>query len=426
MTNPSLSPSTLPRSNRSRIAGLIVVATLSLIPCQLQAQHFQVLHNFTGGLDGSAPYAGLSMDRGGNLYGTTTAGGHGFGTVFALLHRGSGWAFNPLYGFAGGSDGEGPTARVIVGPNGSLYGTTYAGGGTGCSDGYGCGTIFNLRPSPSVCRAALCGWDETVLYRFTGGSDGANPLLGDVIFDQAGNIYGTTQNGGSANCGGTGCGTVFELSPNGGGWTEKVLYSFTGAGGDGANPYSGVIFDQSGNLDGTTRQGGPAANGTVFRLTPNGSSWTENILYGFPSINDGYWPYGGLMLDHSGNLFGTTSSGGLNGGGTAFEVTTSGSVDVFFNFAGPAYGGPYGTLTSDAAGNLYGVAYDDGAYGNGSVFKLTPTVNGWSYTDLYDFTGGTDGRCPYGGALLDAQGNLYGTAAAGGQYDVGVVWELTP
>jgi uncharacterized repeat protein (TIGR03803 family) len=391
-----------------------------------QAQTFTVLHDFTGGLDGGSPYAGLSIGRAGNLYGTTSAGGIGYGTVFELSHRGTGWVFEPLYGFAGGSDGEGPVARVIVAANGGLYGTTYAGGVPGCSGDHGCGTVFNLRPPPSVCRAVLCSWIKTVLYRFEGGNDGANPLLGDLTFDSSGNLYGTTQNGGGADCDGNGCGTVFELSPVSGGWTEKVLYSFTGAGSDGANPFAGVIFDQSGNLYGTTKLGGIVSNGTVFRLTPEDSGWTESVLYGFQGESDGYWPLGGLIFDQAGNLYGTTTSGGLNTGGTVFELTSLGIETVLSSFSGPILGGPYGNLAMDAAGNLYGIAYDDGAYNNGSVFKLTPSQNGWTFTDLYDFTGGSDGSCPYGGVLIDDAGNLYGTTAAGGEYGYGVVWEITP
>ena len=427
MTNPSQHYAlTSDSSLRRLVVALTLVGALTFGAQVVQAQTFTVLHNFTGGLDGSSPYAGLSMDEQGNLYGTTSAGGIGYGAVFELSREGSGRVFHPLYSFAGGPDGEGPVARVISGRNGTLYGTTYAGGAPGCSSGYGCGTVFNLRPSPTVCRAVLCDWVETVLYRFNGGSDGANPLFGDIVFDQSGNLYGTTENGGGVGCSGNGCGTVFELSPVAGGWTEKILYSFAGEVSDGANPYPGVIFDQAGNLYGTTETGGLGSNGTVFRLSPTGSGWMESVLYSFQGQNAGYWPYGGLILDQSGNLYGTTTSGGLNTGGTVFELTTSGSETTLFNLSGPIDGGPYGSLVMDAAGNLYGVAYDDGAYDNGSVFKLSPSENGWTFTDLYDFTGGSDGRCPYGGVLFDANGNLYGTAAGGGEYGYGVVWEITP
>ena len=402
----------------------MVCAAMLLFP-HAHAQTYTVLHNFTGGRDGGDPYAGLTMDRAGNLYGTASYGGNGYGVVYELAHRGSGWVFNSLYNFAGGNDGEGPVARVIIGPNGSLYGTTYGGGDPNCSGGYGCGTVFNLRPPATVCRSVSCYWSETVLYRFAGGNDGANPLLGDILFDPTGNIYGTTENGGDVGCDGMGCGTVFELSPSGGGWIEKVLYSFMGQSGDGANPFAGVILDSTGNLYGTTKFGGPLSEGTVFKLSPAGSSWTESVIYGFEGTNDGYWPVGGLIIDHSGNLVGTTGSGGVNAGGIAFNLTPLGAEAIVHSFDGQQDGGAYGTLTADAAGNFYGMTYDDGAYGNGSVFKLTPTQGGWIYTDLHDFTG-DDGRCPYGNVVIDAQGNLYGTAGGGGTYDEGVVWEITP
>jgi hypothetical protein len=204
MENPiQRSTSTLDSSLRRLVVALTLLGALMFGAQVAQAQTFTVLHNFTGGLDGSSPYAGLSMDGGGNLYGTTSAGGTGYGAVFELSRKGSGWVFHPLYSFAGGTDGEGPVARVIMGPNGTLYGTTYAGGVPGCSGGYGCGTVFNLRPSPIVCRAVLCSWVETVLYSFNGDSDGANPLLGDIVFDQSGNLYGTTENGGGVGCSGS-------------------------------------------------------------------------------------------------------------------------------------------------------------------------------------------------------------------------------
>lgn len=404
---------------------LSLCAALVLVVAPARAQTYTILHNFTGGSDGGEPYAGLSIDRGGNLYGTTSSGGRGFGTVFELTVRGSGWVFHPLYTFAGGNDGEGPLSRVVIGANDTLYGTTYAGGGAGCSNGFGCGIVYNLRPSPVVCRAAFCSWLESVLYRFQGGTDGANPLLGDLTFDSAGNIYGTTENGGGTGCNGAGCGVVHKLSHSGGSWTESVLYGFAGSNGDGANPYAGVIFDPSGNLYGTTKLGGAAANGTVFRLSPNGAGWVETVLYAFTNQGDGYWPLAGLIRDGAGNLYGATTSGGANSGGVAFSLNPDGDETVLFAFAGVPQGGPYGSLTMDAAGNLYGMTYDDGAFGNGSVFKLSPSNGGWIYTDLHDFTG-SDGRCPYGNVVLDAQGNLYGTAEAGGQYDQGVVWMITP
>jgi hypothetical protein len=216
---------------------------------------FNLLHSFTGGTDGGFPYAGVTMDKAGKLYGTTSSGGTGNGTAFRLSYRGSGWVFTPVYSFQGGSDGSSPEAKVTLGPDGALYGTTYEGGGSGCG-GSGCGTIFSLRPSSRACKAALCPWTETVLYSFSGGPDGANPLA-EVIFDQAGNLYGTTA------AGGLGGGTVFELIHRGSGWTKQVLYNFMG-GTDGRYPAAGLIFDQMGNLWGTTVNGGSLGQcGTV-------------------------------------------------------------------------------------------------------------------------------------------------------------------
>ncbi len=405
---------------------VVLMAMIAILAQPSLAQTYTILHTFTGGMDGGDPYSGLSIDQAGNLYGTAAYGGRGFGVVYELARKNAGWIFHPLYNFAGGTNGEGPLARVTFGANGTLYGTTYAGGNVACGEGLGCGTVFNVRPSPTFCRAASCPWMQTVLYRFNGDNDGANPLFGDLTFDASGNMYGTTSNGGGTGCGGAGCGIVYELSHNAGGWSESVLHTFTGENGDGANPNAGVVFDAAGNLYGTTKSGGTAAsNGTVFRLVQNGSRWIETVLYAFGGESDGYWPLSGLIFDRLGNLYGATTSGGLSGGGTIFSLNTSGAETTIYSFAGPVSGGPYGNLTMDAAGNLYGVTYDDGASGNGLVFKLTPSPNGWIYTDLHDFTG-FDGRCPYGNVVIDAQGNLYGTAQGGGQHDYGVVWEITP
>ena len=261
-----------------------------------------VIHSFTNGSDGGSPYAGLTMDKAGNLYGTASGGGSaGYGTVFRLSNKGSGWVFTPLYSFQGGNDGANPRARVIIGPDGALYGTTTAGGGSGCYQNLGCGTVFNLRPSPTACKTALCSWTETVLYRFTGGIDGATPEA-EIVFDHSSNLYGTTYAGGQI-----GGGTVFELTPAGSGWTENVLYSFSGFG-DGLNPAAGVIFDPAGNFYGTTASGGQGGNGTVYELTPSGSGWTEKAIYTFQDGADGSDPQASLVVDAAGNLYGTDAT----------------------------------------------------------------------------------------------------------------------
>ena len=210
-------------------------ALLVLMSTSTQAQTFAVQHTFTGQGDGGQPTAGLTW-LAGNLYGTTSTGGAGYGTVFKLSRSGSGWILSTLYTFRGGSDGANPQARVVFGPDGALYGTTTYGGA-------GLGTVFRLRPPASVCRSVQCPWNETVLYRFAGGNDGAGPAYGDLAFDSAGNIYGTTAAGGMG-CGPYGgCGVVFKLTQSGGAWTETVLFAFEH--GNGQTPYSGVVFDSA-------------------------------------------------------------------------------------------------------------------------------------------------------------------------------------
>ncbi len=393
----------------------LTLALMMVLTQSAQAQTFNVIHNFSGGQDGANPTAGVTMSGAGTLYGTTYAGGMGAGTVYRLKRSGAGWVFDPLFSFDG-ADGAHAKARVVFGPEGLLYGTTDEGGA------HGDGTVFNLGPSPRACTTVLCSWKETVLYQFTGGADGAHPLYGDLLFDQAGNIYGTTYSGG------TGYGTVYELTPSGSGWTENVLHYFSGS--DGALPYGGVVLDSAGNLYGTAAWGGTNNCGVVFQLTYSaGSGWTEKILYTFQCRNDGYFPYGAPIFDASGNLYASTLVGGLGGGGTIFELTPSSNgwtYNVLYNFTGNSDCGPWAALTMDEAGNLYGTTYCDGAYGYGSVFKLTPSAAGWTYTSLHDFTGGQDGGIPISNVIFDGNGILYGTTRAGGSQGLGVVWEITP
>lgn len=411
-----------PRVSIAALAALLVLTVVATQP--VQAQTYKVLYNFTGGADGSAPSAGVTIDNDGNLYGTTQLGGTlGAGTVFELKHNGSSFVFNLLHPFAGGSDEAVPIARPIFGPDGTLYGTTAQGAGGPCD--YGCGMIFDVRPPGTACKTALCPWTETVLYRFRGGNDGRAPE-GNLIFDHAGNLYGTTSSGGTQNRG-----TVYELTPSGGGWTENVLYSFGEGMNDGSTPLSGVIFDQAGKLYGTNIFGGGSPNcplgcGTVFQLTPSGSGWTEHVLYSFLRGSDGSSPDAGLIFDGLGNLYGATFKGGSGGGGTVFEILSSGRFSVLYSLTG--YGGPLDSLVMDGSGNLYGTTHQDGSTPSGSVFKLTPSRGGWTYTSLHDFCSGSP-SCSDGayadGVTPDSDGNLYGTTEAGGAYGAGVVWEIT-
>jgi uncharacterized repeat protein (TIGR03803 family) len=401
----------------------IALAIVFLAAPPAHSQTFTVLHNFAGGRDGSQPVAGLTIDRAGNLYGTASAGGAGYGTVFKLAFKNSGWILSPLYSFAGGEDGAGPVTAPVVGSNGTLYGSTAAGGGGSCSEIYeysGCGTVFNLHPGVAVCKSVLCPWIEAVLYRFAGGSDGAYPI-GKLLFDQSGNMYGATfdylQFGS--------LGTVFELTPSGSGWTKSVLQRFDG--GDGQYPLAGLIAGPSGSLVGTTYYGGAHSDGAVYQLTPSGSGWSESVLYSFQGGNDGANPAAGLISDNASNLYGATTVGGSGGGGTVFELTPSNgqwTLSVLYSFTGSA--GPSNSLVLDMAGNLYGTTVEDGTYGAGTVFELTPSGGSWTYTDLHDFTGGSDGSDPFGGVTLDANGNIYGTTEAGGANGDGIVFEITP
>ncbi len=397
--------------------------TLVLTP-PAQAQTFTVLHSFTGGQDGGQPYAGLTMDKAGNLYGTTAFGGGcglqpGCGTVFKLTRKGSGWVFTPLYTFQGGTDGAYPLARVVFGPDGTLYGTTFTGGISGCYNNLGCGTVFNLRPPPRACTTALCPWTETVLYRFTGGGDGGSPGMADLIFDQAGSLYGTTIGDN---------GVVYKLAPSNGGWTESVLYTFT-RGNDGWDPGGGVIFDPEGNLYGVAQQGGALGDGTVYELTPSGSGWTENTLFDFQT-GFGKQPVGSPVFDVYGNLFVATSLNSIGGTFIPGELnelqysTNNWSLAYAYDFD---HVSPQAGLTMDTAGNLYGDAPGDGDDQTGGfIYKLSPSNGSWTVSFLYSFRGGGDGDSPDGTVLPDANGNLYGTAQLAGAYGVGTVWEITP
>jgi uncharacterized repeat protein (TIGR03803 family) len=409
---------------RVRVAAGALAFALAFIAGPLShAQSFTVIHNFSGGLDGSQPVAGLSVDRAGNLYGAASAGGAGYGTVYKLAHKSAGWMLTTLYSFTGGNDGAGPVTAPVLAANGVLYGSTAAGGGGSCSEIYeygGCGTVFNLRPGAGVCKTVLCFWSETVMYRFAGGGDGAYPI-GKLLLDQSGNVYGTSfdylQFGS--------LGTAFELTPSGGNWTKSVLHRFDIS--DGQYPLAGMIFDQSGNLDGTTYYGGAHGDGAVYQLASNGSGWTESVLYSFQNGSDGGSVAAGLVSDNAGNLYGATTVGGSGGGGTVFELTPSNghwTFSVLYSFMGSA--GPANSLVMDAAGNLYGTTVQDGAFGAGNVFELSPSGGSWVYTDLYDFTGASDGANPFGGVILDASGNLYGTTEAGGANGDGVIFEITP
>ena len=369
-----------------------------------------VVHSFSGApADGANPQADLVVDASGNLYGTTYVGGSaGAGTVFKLAPNGVGeYAEAVLYSFAGSpADGANPTAGLVMDASGNFYGTTYSGGANGA------GTVFKLAPNGSG------GYVETVLYAFTGGVDGGQPN-GSLVMDSSGNLYGTTSGGGTS-----GYGTVFELVPNN--HTEIVLHAFGGSPSDGAHPLAGLVIDSRGDLYGTTNSGGAVGSGfgTVFRIVAGG---TESVLHSFGTGTDGISPIGGLTLDATtGNFYGTANGGGANGAGAVFEIAAGGTESILWSFGGAGSGdgqNPYAGLVMDSSGNFYGTTSNGGssaqcAHGCGTVFKLTP---GGAESVLWSFGTGMDGQAPQAGLLMDpATGNLYGTTNGGGAVGVGL------
>jgi len=387
-------------------AFLLLTSVLGLLFITLQparAQTLTTLYSFTGGADGRNPYFGdLVLDANGNLYGTTFAGGAdpGLGVVFEVTPAG---VEKVLYAFnsAGGCS---PYAGLVRGAKGNLYGTT------GACGAYGYGTVFEVTKNGA----------ETVLYSFTGGGDGGQPIAG-LVRDTVGNLYGTTNEGGALGCFGLGCGTVFEVTPAG---KETVLHAFTG-GADGENPVAGLVRDAKGNLYGTTGQGGALCCGTLFAVTP---SDTETVLFNF-NYADGSGPGPNRLVRAGGNFYGTTSGGGTSGSGTVFEVTSKGTEKVLYSFTGAADGAaPYGGVIRDATGNLYGTTFQGAGlgcndYGCGTVFELTPAGQ---FKVLHTFTGGGDGGNPAAGLVKDTAGNLYGSTYGGGAYGYGAIFKLTP
>lgn len=382
----------------------LISAGLVFLAAAAQAQTLTVLHNFTEGNDGGGPLAGVTLDRQGRIYGTTDEGGSSrLGVVYRLVHSREGWTLTTLHTFQGSpNDGNESIARVIIGPDGTLYGTTYLGGA------FNAGIVFNLQPPATACKTVLCPWTFTVVHSFSNGPDGGYPAFGDLTFDAAGNIYGTASGGGTF-----GQGVVFKLSRSGSEWVESVLWNFTG-GDDGENPQSGVIFDSAGNLYGTARS-------TVYELSPSPAGWTETTLYGFTDQDNGD-AAGGLIMDANGNLFGIT---GDQDPGEAYELSFAAGQWNFTRlqiFTGQ-YPGPRGAPTLDAHGNLYGSLPSYGQYGE--IFKLAPSGGSWIYTHFLDFDN-SNGANPLGAVSFDASGNMYGTAYAGGSVGAGTVWEITP
>ncbi|MGA2021523.1 MAG: choice-of-anchor tandem repeat GloVer-containing protein [Candidatus Sulfotelmatobacter sp.] len=372
------------------------------------------IHEFNPGVDP----AGLVADSAGTLYGTTGSDGfYRFGTVFQVRPSPYGiWTESTIYSFTGGSDGGAPEGVMTLDAEGNLYGTTQVGGSGSCN----CGTVFELT------RSASGLWTETTLYSFAGGADGANPDYTNLVFDAAGNLYGVTYSGGSARAG-----TVFELSPQaGGGWTESVLYAFAGGTSDGANPIGGVVFDTAGNLYGAALDGGSSECGSgcggVFELSPQaGGGWKEQMIYFFKNGNDGAVPISLLIIDPAGNLYGMTQTGGSGGCGTVYELSPTGggwNKKTLHQFTGSPDGCvPFLNMVRNA-GSLYGITEAGGAMDDGAIFQITPAGTEQTF---FSFSGGNDGSDPRSLILNSNRRAFFGVTFGLGSASSGVIFEIS-
>ena len=381
----------------------VFLACFAFFVSAVNAQSFKVVHDFTGAADGANPLNGLTMSSTGVMYGTTNLGGeYDNGAVFSLAAG----KLTRIHSFESGKDGARPQSFLTQDKAGNLYGTTFAGGG------YGDGTVYRIS-----------GTTETVLYTF--GSrlhDGSAPEAGLAI-DSAGNLYGTTVSGGVS-----GHGTVFMLVKSASGtYTEKILHNFSGDP-DGSGPVGGVTLDSLGNLYGTTPVGGAYGYGTVFELK-KATSWAETILHSFHNLSDGATPYAGLILGPSGSLLGAATDGGQRGGGTVFQLTPSAGTwnfSVLTSVPGWGVSGSFRNLMFDGVNNtIYATTHCDGTHNSGTVYKLALADGKWTYTLLYTFSGGNDGKYVFSNLVLSG-GKLYGTSNIGGTEGKGVIFEVAP
>jgi uncharacterized repeat protein (TIGR03803 family) len=378
------------RSRRWMLLSATAVVAMALCAASpVFSQTETVLHNFTG-TDGSLPSQRLTMDRAGNLYGTTTGNYPSIGSVFKLTPSGE---LKVLFRFTDGQNRLFTTGKLVLDSKGNLFAVDQTGGTSGN------GSIFKLTQAGVF----------TVLYSFTGKADGAFP--NGVISDPHGNLYGTTNMGGAF-----GQGTVFEFTSAG---SIKTIYSFTGSS-DGGEPFdSALVRDSHGTLFGTTMfDGGKISFGVVFKVTPGG---TETVLHTFLGGSDGAHPKGSLIADSEGNLYGTTSSGERLEGGTVFKITPSGVMTELHTFTGPDGFDPNPGLARDASGNLYGTTFSGGTANDGVVFEIASDEN---ESVLQNFSG-SDGATPYSGLILDENDNLYGTTGFGGVSNQGTVFKIT-
>lgn len=424
---------------------ITTLALVLLMASLARAQTEQTLYTFTGSPnDGNGPLTGLIQDAKGNFYGATSNGGAtGAGTVYKLTHTKSGkWKETILYNFLNnGVDGAYPEEPLLaMDKHGAIYGTT-ARGGTGFA---GPGTVFKLTPGKPQ-------WKETILYDFTGGSDGGQPI-GGVTVDSKGNLYGTTFIGGdSTNCP-SGCGVVYELAPGKKRtWTYSVLHTFTGIPGqyqcevyDGRNPGRvTLVLDSTGNIYGATTTGGYGCSnfGTIFELSPQGGgNWNYSVIYAFGVNGAGYpfaTPNSGVILDSQGNLYGVDSSSNV----AEFVKAQGYAAQILYQPVNCGVqgqicpSGAYDTVTMDKSGNLFWTTASGPIPTEnevvGGVYELSPSGQ---LTVLYAFSPSPPypaGKQPWAPVVIDSSGNLYGTTTTGGATGKcspcdGTAWEITP
>jgi uncharacterized repeat protein (TIGR03803 family) len=390
---------------------------------------FQVLHSFPNGAnDGRYPLSNLLLNSKGDLFGITSEGGsdtavcygYGCGVAFEIAPQTGRWKESVLFSFSppSGTEYIQLQSQLAMDAAGNIYGTQADGGDPTCN----CGLIYQLTKTDGV-------WTENVLHNFLGANsgDGATPYTG-LVEDAAGNLYGATGNGGTYYD----SGTIFELTPNSdGSWSYNIIYDF-GAGGypTAQGPFGPLSIDSAGNIYGTTDDGGIYEDGTVFKLSPSNGGWKESVLFNFTLSYGNYAGINGVIIGPGGDLYGTTVYDGIYSLGTLYKLTPAvgyWNKTILHTFTGGLDGGnPFGGIIVSPTGALYGAGNQGGSFGYGNVFKFSETSGKWSQTVLHSFTGKTDGSRPYGGLTLDAHGNLYGTASEGGAYGYGTAFEITP
>ena len=397
---------------------LVTCAAMALLATAAwAASAAKLIYSFAGSGDGEYTDTELVMDSAGNLYGTSVQGGiYGGGTVFQVTPAG---VHTVLYDFTGGADGGEPYKGVTLDAQGNLYGTAVTGGGGSCEGG--CGVTFKLSNSGGV-------WTQSVIHTFTGGKDGSGPGS-PVAIDEQGNVYGTTPTGGA-----NGMGVVYQLRPGAtGGWTLRVIHTFTGGSDGGGGSASRLMIDATGNLYGVCTVGGTNGFGTVYKMSSVQGKWQFTTLYAFKDQPDGALPYGGVISDKAGNLYGTTYYAGVHDLGTVYKLTHSNGTwteSVLYSFKGGTDGAsPISSLVADAAGNLYGTTSDGGAAACvcGVIFKLTRGATGkWTESVAYRFPGMPQPGFAYNGMVAGSTGTFYGATVHGGSGNDGAIYQFTP